>query len=473
MSKETAVTHLSAVELARRIREREVTPIDVVEAHIARIEAVNPRINAVVTSTFEAARHEAQQATKAIEQDQLLGPLHGVPFTAKDCLDVAGVRSTTGLTSRTDRYPDQDATVVARMRQAGAILLGKTNVPDNCWNQESDNLLFGRTNNPWDLGRTPGGSSGGEAAIIAAGGSPLGIGSDIAGSIRLPAHLTGIVGLRPTSSTLPETGNWPPADGRLADMEAIGPMARRVEDVLLAFEVLRGQKVAIDEVDLQGERVAFWFSDGLVPCSKAVVGGVQAAVNVLQQIGMESVEERPRAQLSNGLGWTAYFGDIERDAVARGFGDGIACQPFDELRHALVGTSRIAFGSLLYWLASHYSSIALHALGIDGIQWREELREQFFNLVGERGVAICPIFPVTALRHGWTKRILAPLTTIHYQAWVNLAGLPGLTVPVGRSGNGLPIGVQIVGAPGAERVILAAGLAIQRQLMPEWCGPTL
>ena len=473
MSKETTLTRLSVVELERRIREREVTPIDVVEAHIARIEAVNPRINAVVTSTFEAARHEARQATEAIEQDQLLGPLHGVPFTAKDCLDVANVRSTTGLTSRTDRYPNQDATVVARMRQAGAILLGKTNVPDNCWDQESDNLLFGRTNNPWDLGRTPGGSSGGEAAIIAAGGSPLGIGSDIAGSIRLPAHFTGIVGLRPTSGTLPETGNWPSADGRLADMEAIGPMARRVEDVLLAFEVLRGQKVAIDEVNLEGERVAFWFSDGLVPCSRAVAGGVQAAVDVLQQIGMEAVEDRPHAQFSNGLGWATYFGDIERDAIARGFGDGIARQPFDELQRVLGGTPRIAFGSVFYWLVSHYGSIALHALGIDGIQWREELREQFFDLVGERGVAICPIFPVTALRHGWTTRILAPLTTIHYQTWVNLAGLPGLTVPVGRSGNGLPIGVQIVGAPGAERVILAAGLAIQRQLMPEWQGPTL
>lgn len=468
-----SLTDLSVVELARHIRTREVSPIDVVEAHIARIEAVNPRINAVVTSTFETARHEAQRATEAIEQDQPLGPLHGVPFTAKDCLDVADVRSTTGLISRTNRHPHQDATVVARIRQAGAILLGKTNVPDNCWNQESTNLLFGRTNNPWAIERTVGGSSGGEAAIIAAGGSPLGIGSDIAGSIRLPAHFTGIVGLRPTSSTLPETGNWPPAAGRLADMEAIGPMARRVEDVILAFEILRGQKIATDEAALQGERVAFWFSDGLIPCSQAVAGGVQAAVNVLQQIGMDAVEDRPRAQLSNGLGWAAYFGEIERDAVARGFGDGMAYQPLDELRRTLFGTPRVSSGSLFYWIISHYGAIGLRALGIDGTQWRENLREQFFDLVGERGVAVCPIFPVTAPRHGWTKRVLAPLTTIHTQAWVNLAGLPGLTVPVGRSGNGLPIGVQLVGAPGAERVILAAGLAIQRHLMPQWRGPTL
>lgn len=234
------ITTLSAVVLAERIRAGLLSPAEVVEAYIARIQAVNPSLNAVVTPTFDEVRRAAQLAADAITRGAALGPLHGVSFTAKDSLDVAGVRSTTGLIACADHYPNSDAAVVARLRAAGAILLGKTNTPDNCWNQETVNLIFGRTNNPWNLARSVGGSTGGEAAIIAAGGSSLGIGTDIAGSIRLPAHFTGIVGLRPTSATLPEAGNWPLAHGQLADLEAIGPMARRVEDVALAFDVLRG-----------------------------------------------------------------------------------------------------------------------------------------------------------------------------------------------------------------------------------------
>jgi amidase len=460
------ITTLSAVVLAERIRDGLLSPIEVVEAHIARIEVVNPGLNAIVTTTFDEARQAAQRAADAITRGAPLGPLHGVPFTAKDSLDVAGVRSTTGLIARAEHYPDCDAAVVAQMRAAGAILLGKTNTPDNCWNQETVNLIFGRTNNPWNLDRTVGGSTGGEAAIIAAGGSPLGIGTDIAGSIRLPAHFTGIVGLRPTSATLSEVGNWPPAHGRLADLEAIGPMARRVEDVALAFDVLRGATPQPLDLDaLREAPVAAWFDDGLIPSSGAITAGVRAAAEALQQAGMVRVGGSPAARRLAILGWLAYQGDAERRAIARGFGGGVAWSPPRELLAALQGRPCVAPGALLYWLASHYGSLLTRAIGVDGAGWRAQLRAQLHDLIGERGVAVCPIFPTTAPRHGWPKRVL--LMTLGYQAWVNLAGLPGLTVPVGRSGNGLPVGVQIVGGPGTERTILAAGLAIQRALSDE------
>jgi Asp-tRNA(Asn)/Glu-tRNA(Gln) amidotransferase A subunit family amidase len=171
------------------------------------------------------------------------------------------------------------------------------------------------------------------------------------------------------------------------------------------------------------------------------------------------------------LGWSAYLGSEDRRTIAVGFGGGEAWSPLGELGRALRGRPRVTSGALMYWMAAHYGSLLARGLRIDGARWRELLRAQVRDLIGERGVAVCPIFPTTAPRHGWTKRAL--LTTLGYQAWVNLAGLPGIAVPIGRSGNGLPVGVQIVGAPGAEHTILAAGLAMQRALMPEWCGPPL
>lgn len=468
----SSITALSATELARRVRAGSLSPIEIVEAHIARIEALNPALNAMVRPAFEQARREARAATRDGCAEG--GPLCGVPFTVKDSLDVAGMRATAGLVARSDHTPDADALVVARLRAAGAIVLGKTNTPDNCWDQETTNLLFGRTNNPWDVVRTVGGSTGGEAALIAAGGSPLGIGSDIAGSIRLPAAFTGIVGLRSTSGALPEAGQWPPTSGRLADLEALGPMARRVEDVALAFDIMRGAPPQPLDLDsLRGQPLAWWCDDGLVPCSGAVRGGVAAAVTALEEAGMRPVAGAPSARRLAVLGWVAYQDAAARLAVAAGFGGGAEWSPIAELRRIIGGAQRVSGGALFYWMSSHYGSLLAGALGIDGVAWRERLRAQVADLIGAGGVAVCPIFPTTAPRHGWSRVQLPVLTSLSYQTWVNLAGLPGLTVPVGRSGRGLPVSVQIVGAPGAERTILAAGLAIQQALTPTWYGPAV
>ncbi|WP_161569251.1 amidase [Candidatus Oscillochloris fontis] len=455
---------LSASQLAQAIQQGTFSPSTVVDAHIARIEAVNPALNAVVQQRFARARQEAREADERVRQGASLGPLHGVPITIKEAFDVAGTPATCGLLSAKVHLPQQDAVAVARLKAAGAIVLGKTNTPDNCWDQETISYLFGRTNNPWDLARSPGGSTGGEAAILAAGGSPLGLGSDIAGSIRLPAAWCGIVGLRPTSGLINEVGFWPPSVGRLADLNAVGPMARRVEDVALAFAILSEQPAQpLDSASLAGQTFGFWLDDGLIPSSGAVQGGVNAAVRALTDSGMRAHQAAPDHRRLAVAGWLARINEDEREAICRGFGGGELWSPLRELQNNLTDQPRIATGALRYWLSSHYGSLLMNRLGVDGQIWRHQLRAEFTELVGEDGFAICPVFPTTAPRHGWS--VIFPLT-ISYQTWVNLAGLPALVVPVGRSGNGMPVGVQLVGAPGTEWTLLKAGYAIQQALMP-------
>lgn len=459
---------LTASELAARLREGALDPVEVVEAHIARIGAVNPAINAVASERFAQARGEARAA--ALTPPAQRGPLHGLPVTIKDALDVAGMPATCGLVSRAERVAERDATVVARLRAAGAIVLATTVTPDNCWGQETANPIHGLTRNPWGLERTVGGSTGGEAALIAAGGSPLGVGSDIAGSIRLPAALCGIAGLRPTSGALPEDGFWPPSAGSLALLNALGPMARRVEDLALAWDVLRGSAPTPYDLDqLRGRRVAHWIDDGLVGASAAVAGGVRAAAGALAAAGMRPVAGALPSRRLAGLGWGAMQGREERRAIAEGFGGGAAWSPYAELPRALAGRGRVGRPSLACWLLTHAAPELNAVLRLDPRRWRAELRAQLAALVGD-GVIVCPVFPTTAPRHGWSNLVLH---TISSQVWVNLAGLPGLALPVGRSRRGMPVGVQLVAAPGGEATLLAAGLAVQRALMPAWSGPRL
>jgi Asp-tRNA(Asn)/Glu-tRNA(Gln) amidotransferase A subunit family amidase len=459
---------LSATALAAQLRSGAVSPVAAVEAYIVRITAVNSRINAVAAERFAEARAEAQQAAALPPAER--GPLHGLPISIKEALDVAGMPATCGLVSRAGRVAERDAAVVARLRAAGAIIVATTITPDSCWGQETANPLHGLTRNPWDVRRTVGGSTGGEAALIAAGGSALGIGSDIAGSIRLPAAFCGIAGLRPTSGALPEDGFWPPSIGSLAHLNALGPMARRVEDLALAWDVLRGAEPTLpDPAILRGRAVAHWVDDGLTTASKAIAGGVRAAAGALEAAGMRSMPGAPAARRLAGLAWGAFHGTHGRQAIAAGFGNGTAWSPYAELLRTLAGRGRIGRPSLTNWLITHAAPELNAVIRIDPVRWRAELQAQFVELVGD-GVAVCPIFPTTAPRHGWSGMVLH---TASYQVWVNLAGLPGLTVPVGRNGRGMPVGVQLVAAPGGEQMLLAAGMAVQQALMPQWRGPAL
>src|SRR5687767_3523446 len=231
------LTTKSATELVALISSRAVSPVEVVEAHLRRIEQVNPSLNAIVTIA-EDAIDCARACEAALLSRSKFGPLLGLPVTVKDTIDTAGLRTTSGSLIRAHHVPEQDAASVARLRAAGAIILGKTNVPEMAIPYESDNPVFGCTNNPHDLARTPGGSSGGEAAAIAACLSPAGLGSDLSGSIRVPAHFCGIAGLKPTTGRVATNGHTPAAGGVVALGATIGPMARRVEDLALLFKVL-------------------------------------------------------------------------------------------------------------------------------------------------------------------------------------------------------------------------------------------
>src|SRR5258708_39228005 len=231
---------LSAREIAAQIRRKDVSPVDVARAHLDRIGRLNPKLNAFVDYKPEAVLAQARDAEKAILRGDHLGPLHGVPLSIKSSIDVAGHLCEAGSRLRAGHIAVEDAPLVARLRAAGAVILGVTNAPELLMAWETDNLLYGRTNNPWDLTRTAGGSSGGEAAAIAAGLSAGGVGSDGGGSIREPAHFCGICGLKPTPGRIPSTGHFPKSGGPFALIGVVGPMARTIEDVRTLFEVMAG-----------------------------------------------------------------------------------------------------------------------------------------------------------------------------------------------------------------------------------------
>ena len=308
---------LSAVEMAEQIRARAISPVELVDAHLARIAELNshrdPKLNAFVHVDVDRARQQARIAEAAAgsrSQGESLGPLHGVPLSVKSSVDVAGWPCECGSRLRKGYVPPEDATLVTRLRAAGAILLGNTNVPEFLMAYETDNSLYGRTNSPWDLERTPGGSSGGEAAAIAAGCSAGGVGSDGGGSIRIPAHYAGICGLKPTPGRVPSSGHYPASAGPFAQLGVVGPMARTIADVARLFAVMAGPdigdpasapvplRVWSDEEILK-LRVAYFEDDGVTPVTAETAAAVRAAADALRAAGISgggvaAAESRPR-----------------------------------------------------------------------------------------------------------------------------------------------------------------------------------
>ncbi|MBZ5565812.1 MAG: amidase, partial [Acidobacteriia bacterium] len=296
----------SATAQARAIRESKISSEELLRAHIKRINKVNPCLNAVVQLPVDAALAEARMADEALARGELKGPLHGVPFTLKDAIETRGVICTGGTKGRAKYVPREDATVVRRLRAAGAILLGKTNCPELGWAWEADNLIYGRTNNPYDLALSPGGSSGGESAIIAAGGSPLGLGSDAGGSVRFPAHCTGIASLKPTSGRVPRTGHFPGPGSVLDPLWQIGPLARYVEDLALVLPVIAGpdwRDPAIvpallgdpSTVDLKKLRLGFYLDNGIEAPAREITEAVKKAALELEGAGIRIEQAQPAA----------------------------------------------------------------------------------------------------------------------------------------------------------------------------------
>jgi amidase len=303
-AKPTELIYLSATALARAIRTKKFSAEEVVNTYLQHLEAVNPKINAVVQLAAETVRGQARAADAALARGEIKGPLHGVPITVGDLLETADVVSTAGTKGRAAFVPARDATVVARLRAAGAILLGKTNVPELGITPETDNLVYKWTDNPYDRARTPGGSGGGEAAIIAAGGSPLGVGSDVGASLCVPCHFCGVVGLRPTNGRIPRTGHFSPPDGVLDRLWQVGPLARFVEDLSLTLPILAGADGRDPEtvplplgdpkkINLKRIRVAFYTENGALSPTPEIAAVVKTAATALSHVGAFVEEKRP------------------------------------------------------------------------------------------------------------------------------------------------------------------------------------
>jgi amidase len=328
------LTSLSATKLAELIRARAASPVEVVEAYLRRIEELNPQLNAIVAVAPDVLA-QARAAEVRIMRGESMGALDGVPLTVKDTIDTKGLRTTSGAIPRARNVPHEDAEAVARLKAAGAIVLGKTNVSEMALTYESDNPVFGRTNNPHDLSLTAGGSSGGEAAAISACLSPAGLGSDMSGSIRIPAHFCGIAGLKPTTGLVPCAGHFPPTTGPYSLGAALGPMARTVADLALILNVVAGfngresvsapvarraQEISRPKLLLRGWRVAWYTDDGVSPVTESTRGAVQSAVGALEEAGLSVSEQLPPGIDRGPDLWLSLFSRAIRETLLATYG---------------------------------------------------------------------------------------------------------------------------------------------------------
>ena len=445
----------SACRIAAEIRAGNLTSREIVDACLERIEQVNPKINAVVQLVAERARKEADALDRLAASGRFRGPLHGVPITIKDSLDSEGIVSTGGTMGRKDFIPQQDAPVVARLRDAGAVLLGKTNTPELTLSGETNNLIYGRTLNPYDLERSPGGSSGGSAAIVACGGSALELGSDTGGSIREPAHLCGITGIKPTSGRTPRSGHIVPYGGGVMDsLTQIGPMARYVEDLVLALPIICGPDgrdpavvpVALGdpaEVDLSKLRIAWYADNGILAAADDIQRVVAETARQLQAQRFNIEQKllpgmRELVDLSTGLRESANAGLIMR--LLQRYG---TQQPGPDLDGYLTADGIASANSL--------DPALMEAI--------DEARSRALGFFADYDAILCPPAHAIARPHGashgdsfddWSY------VTIH-----NLLGWPGVSVRAGTSVDGLPVGVQVVAAPWREDIALALALKIE------------
>jgi amidase len=419
----TPLTHRSATELARLIRDRAASAVEVMDAHLVAIERLNPELNAIV-AVADDAREQAAAHDRALARGDRTGSLEGVPFTAKDIIETAALPTTLGMVELADNRPARDATVVSRMRSAGAILLGKTNCPRGGSGGVTDNELHGRTLNPYDADRSPGGSSGGEAAAIAAGMSPCGMGSDSGGSLRMPAHFCGIATLKPTAGRIPLTGVLD-KDGALGPMSdprtQPGPMARRVEDLATLLSIVAGPDgvdggsvpVPLGDpagVELRGLRVMFHRSDGVAPPGVDTEHALRDAAAALSDAGASVAEDAPPPG-----------GHELTERVWDSYGDEMAASEL--------------YVILREWDAYRTAMLAL----LDR-----------FDLI------LTPVAPEPAPLHG--GEVIWRYTTPH-----SLTGWPCVVVRAGTSAV-VPVGVQIVAGPWQDHVAIAAAEAVESAL---------
>ncbi|VDD95154.1 unnamed protein product [Enterobius vermicularis] len=462
---------LSATKAAKLIHDGELSSVDLVDAYIERIREVNGIINAVVQNDFIKARETAheiddfiknhQRSTEEYEAFFAGKPLLGVPFTLKDCIEVEGLVCSVGMTYRRDTRPDKDAIVVQRMKEAGAIVLAITNVPEVCMWWESVNTLYGRSKNPYDTRRITGGSSGGEAALIGAAGSVIGLGSDIGGSIRMPCNFNGIFGLKPTPGFVPLTGHWPAAEGYRVEMLRIGPMCRYAEDLLLVLKVLVGNELAAT-LQLQNpvnlRKLRLFYMEGLktpfaqtvsFECKDAVRKAVMFFETKYDVCGIRL--DLPFAhyaveffllsmEVPESPSFARYMTDLTTD---------LNC--LLELGKWVVGKSNHTLPGIIAGIIDKQSPFNEDQKA-KLLAQRDRLNRELKELLLDDGILLFPSFPTVAPYHN--QPLFTPLNFAYTALWNTLA-LPVVQCPLGLNRWGLPIGVQAVGSPGTDRLLIA------------------
>jgi amidase len=472
----------SATALVHLVATRALSPVEVVQATLEQIDEQNPALNAYIAVDADGALDAARAAEHALMHPALstkhpvrgtapgtqhpapstgTGALCGVPVSIKSSISVKGLPWETGSRFREGIVGDADAPLVARLKAAGAIVIGVTNAAEQLMAWETDNALYGRTNNPWALDRTPGGSSGGEAAAIAAGLSAGGIGSDGGGSIRVPAHFSGICGLKPTPGRVPATGHFPPCAGPFALTGVVGPMARTVDDVETMVAVMAGPDIGdpnghpVPFTPLasvpKGTHVGVFEDDGAVPVTAESRDAIRRAAAALREGGCVVEEFRPDGLEEARELWWEIFGH----AV------GLVLEPMVAGREAEVHPNLLQF---LEWTRRGPRLTAERLLEVE-IK-RDLLKARFLAQMQRYPLLLCPVAPIPAFRHGereWVVegRTVHYLDAWRYTAWFNLLQNPAMSVPVSQSANGLPIGVQVVAAPWNEALVLAGARVIE------------
>ncbi len=470
---------LSASQLAQLIRTRAVSSTDVVDAHLRRMRAVNPVLHAVVESRETLAREEAKAADARLASADRgpLPPLFGVPITVKENFKVAGFKQTSGLPSRRSYVADHDAPTVDRLRKAGAIILGTTNVSELCMWMESDNRVYGRTRNPYDPTRIVGGSSGGEGAIVGSGASPLGIGSDVGGSIRMPAFFNGVFGHKPSPGLIPNTDQYPPAHGPVRRMLGSGPIARRAEDLIVALEVLKGpdgqdgictEQVFQDprRVDLSKLRVTSVPNDGLHTVEGCLVLAQERAAEALGRAGAR-VETRTFPEFKEAITlWTAVLELGDGPSFREMMDDGVKSSLPIELARTLMGRGDHTLPAVALSILEGVSPM------IPGkgkfLRRVDETKAMIHEHLGSNGVLLYPSYSRVAPKH--RAPLLSPIAWV-YTALFNVLECAVTQVPLGLDKRGLPLGVQVVAAPGNDHLSIAVAIELEKQFggwVPPW-----
>ena len=462
----------SAAQMAGMVRSKAISPIGLIDAHLARIEDLQPALNAFVTVDGDRARGQAKAAEEQLMRGDPVGPLHGVPISIKSSISDAGLPCEAGSCLKQGAIAQKDAVVVERLKRAGAIVLGTTNLPEMLMAYESDNPLYGRVNNPWDLERTAGGSSGGESAAVAACCSAGGIGSDSGGSVRIPAHFTGICALKATPGRIPGTGHDPQCLGPFSLLGVVGPMTRTITDLEIFYEAIAGpdagdvmaDPVPVDRVSsdqLRKLRVGYFEQEEDVPVSSETRKAVRDAARTLHEQGFEVIPFRLKDLGEVRQVWWTFF----------------TLGGATLLRQMYAGREHEMGPILRDFMAMAAPELPLSGERLMGA-WlrRDQLRSQMMEQMQEVPVFISPVCSIPAFRHrerSWTVegKTVEYLDAMSYTQWFNVLGNPCVVVPASQSREGLPIGVQVVARPWQEHVALGIAKHIEHSF--GWKQPPL